>query len=92
MAIPVWAELALGWRLSLVLNERVLATAPTFVGRREATNLVVALGGKDDVIAIMGNDADVAAVGFHRDGAGRLGGTGGRVGSYAEPLSCLSPP
>ena len=81
MAIPVSAELAPGWRLSLVLHERVLATAPTFVGRREATIPVVALNGKGDIFAILGNDAWVAAVGAHRDGAGRLGGTGGRVGS-----------
>ena len=63
MAIPVSAELAPGWRLSLVLNEGAFATARTFVGRREVRVPFVVLNGCDDILATPGNEADVAAVG-----------------------------
>ena len=46
----------------------------TVVRWREASIPFGLLNGIDDILAIPGTEADVAAVGVHMDWAGRLGG------------------
>lgn len=86
MAIPLSADLALGWRWPSVLNEDASVVARTIVGRHQARLPFGLPNGSDDMASIPGTVAEATAVGTHMDGADGMGGTGGRVDFCADPL------